>query len=341
MYPAPQGVPQGKKCNQTFPRVDMKGRPIIGANNQCTNPEQQAMYDQQKLTQHKKILDELLPLLNQIINSNGGVMRIESLAARAPVRNMMNRMQPPHAKALTDLLTDWNEYFLMMPAGIVGTNLGYDSGLIMEDGSLNSDYIWKFVSPSESKDKGPDAHDSLVHLADALFHAIMDLSSEEPLMAAFNALRQKRGQMVAVKPDQPKVKPMATQGQIPLQSGPGADDALLLPPEQRQEWIIMQIIQWMRKIQGKSMHISQIFADAGPMKNGIFVKGKEFLERYPTLFSIHGGGCEGGIDNYPPISVTLLDAGGQTGDPIEIPAPLPQQYVPMWQNPKRPRYDGY
>jgi len=301
------------------------------------DPVQAAQLAEIQAKNHSQLLDELLPLVSQIINSNGGVMRIETIAMRANVKALLSRIQPPYVKTLPELLAEWTDFFHMMPAGLVGTNAGYDSGLILEDGSLNGDYIWKFVSPSESKDKS-NVDDKLLNAADTLFHAIMDLSSEEPLLTTFNQLKQTRAILTGKAPVATiKLKSHASSGQVPLQSAEGADDALQLPPDQRQEWIILQIVHALRNQPNKSIPVSQIFSDAGPLKNGIFVKGKEFLERYPSLFSIHPS-TDAGVDVVnPPLAVTLLDNGTDT-----IPTPLPQQYVSTWNGKglsKRPKYN--
>eukprot|EP00397_Hematodinium_sp_SG-2012_P022659 GEMP01023492.1.p1 GENE.GEMP01023492.1~~GEMP01023492.1.p1 ORF type:complete len:437 (-),score=110.78 GEMP01023492.1:1187-2428(-) len=320
-------------------RTDCKGNPIDGSDPalgkaQYMDPVAAAQLAQIQAQNHSTLLDELLPLVSSTIDSNGGVMRIETIAMRSNVKSLMNRIQEPYKKTLNDLLAEWTDFFHMMPEGLVGTNAGYDSGLIMQDGSLNSDYIWKFVSPSATKPESPSEDEKLVRAADNLFHAIMDLSSEESLITAYNELKQTRALLTGkiLEPIKPKkAMPGVT---VMMQGTPEGTEALALPPHERQEWIVRQIMITMRTVPDKILQISQIFGDVGQLKNGIFVKGKEFLERYPSLFSIHP--MEGATDPVnPPLCVALLDNGTDV-----IPPPLPAVHVGVWNNSmnKRPRY---
>eukprot|EP00397_Hematodinium_sp_SG-2012_P029553 GEMP01031236.1.p1 GENE.GEMP01031236.1~~GEMP01031236.1.p1 ORF type:complete len:336 (+),score=86.18 GEMP01031236.1:141-1148(+) len=97
-----------------------------------------ALRDPAKQAKNQEVMDSLLPLVASKIDENKGVMKVDVLAVMPDVQALIADIPTGFYKQLGKILLRFTDFFVNLPNGMVGTAKGYETGLIKEDGTLDS-----------------------------------------------------------------------------------------------------------------------------------------------------------------------------------------------------------
>jgi len=147
---------------------------------------------------YRTILDQLLPLLAAKIDKAGGVMRVADLAVHRDVKLLLSKVPPRCPKTLPLIFVQWSNFFVNMPDGLVGTSMGYDTGMIQSDGKLNPLYHSNFSLLTDPLDEQEviEVQEAkpldLMDAADQLWQCALNLDNDAEFKAAYKVLEAAR-----------------------------------------------------------------------------------------------------------------------------------------------------
>jgi len=265
---------------------------------------------------NQAVLDTLLPLVSAKIDGSGGVMRISDLGQLPEIQDQLKMIPLGYPKSLTKILKTFSDFFVIMSDGLVGTAMGYDTGMIQENGILNPACAQnlkgvkshdtggkkKLATGMASNKKGMD----LTEAADDLWNACIDLSldNEAGLFAAFSRVqgcRQEARQNPIAQDHIAKIK--ATQ----LKGSKKTEGLIHLNNEEREERrqkTLEKVIELLQQAEGKQMALNLLVGNPliRDMKKGAISKFMSWLNTFPALFDVTP------IDNSPQFRVTYIGA---------------------------------
>lgn len=272
---------------------------------------------------NRSILDQLLPLIAAKIDENGGVMRVSDLANMKDVKELITQVPARCPKALPLILTQWTDFFVNMPDGLVGTAMGYDTGMIREDGSLDPAFASTFAETAMPYEGAPlvvkEAKPlDLTEAADNLWKCALNLDNDADLKAAYKAIETARKHVrgedgiaplhhpngvpwSGLPPPNPKkAKARAAKG-IVVPAGP----INLSDTERctRQEKILHRIVEILTKCPNQTKNMCLLVSDPSirELKRGAVSKFLAFLQEFPKMFRIVN------VEGTPQYNITLLD----------------------------------
>jgi len=102
--------------------------------------------DPECIEENKRLVDELLPLASTKIDANGGVMKITDIEVQPEIQEVISRIPLGFPNKLAEILKPWTDFFVPMTNGLVGTAMGYETGMIRENGTLDPAYASTFTT---------------------------------------------------------------------------------------------------------------------------------------------------------------------------------------------------
>lgn len=281
-----------------------------------------------KPIEHEKnraVLDQLLPLVAGKIDENGGVMRVSDLANMKDIKELISQVPARCPKALPLILTQWTDFFVNMPDGLVGTAMGYDTGMIREDGTLDPAFASTFAETAAPYEGGvtPVIKEAkpldLTEAADNLWKCALNLEdkSEAELKAAYKAIEAARKHVrgedgiaplhhpngvpwSGLPPPNPKKAKARAKGMgIPV--GP-----INLTDQERctrKEKILHRIVEILTRCPNQTKNMCLLVSDPSirELKRGAVSKFLSFLQEFPKMFRIVN------VEGTPQYNITLLD----------------------------------
>jgi len=294
--------------------------------------------------QHEKyrtVLDELLPLLARKIDKMGGVMRIADLALHREVKLLLAQVPPRCPKTLPLIFVQWSNFFVNMADGLIGTALGYETGMINADGTLNQLYHSNFSMLNEVVDEQEiiEVREAkpmdLMDAADQLWQCALNLDNDAEFKAAYKVLEAARKNVRAAEgmatpskslQQNPNVQNPPRSGRHPRDGGPviGEDER-----QTKKMQILHRIVELLERSPGQNKNMCLILMDPTirELKRGVVSRFLQFLQEFPKLFRIVQ------VEGIPQYDITLLDntvpdlrkphsAAPGKAAPIEIPSNL-------------------
>eukprot|EP00397_Hematodinium_sp_SG-2012_P029787 GEMP01031498.1.p1 GENE.GEMP01031498.1~~GEMP01031498.1.p1 ORF type:complete len:316 (+),score=86.48 GEMP01031498.1:52-999(+) len=270
---------------------------------------------------NRAVLDQLLPLVASKIDENGGVMRISDIATLQDVKALISQVPARCPKALPLILTQWTDFFVNMPNGLVGTAMGYDTGMIREDGSLDPAFASTFAETaapfedlSKIKEKKPV---DLTTAADDLWRCALNLDNDAELKAAYKAVEQARqhvrGEDGIAPPMHPNGAPWSGQPQQNSKKGGPANQkkggsigGINLSDQERctrKEKILHRCVEILTRCPNQTKQMCLLVSDPSirELKKGAISKFLTFLQDFPKMFKIVN------VEGTPQYNITLLD----------------------------------
>jgi len=256
---------------------------------------------------YRAVLDQLLPLLARRIDASGGVMRVADLAGHKDVKTYLSQVPPRCPKTLPLILSQWTDFFVNMSDGLVGTALGYDTGMIKEDGTLNPLYESNFAPEGDLIDvEEPEVVQlseakpmDLTEAADIVWQASLNLVNDAELKAAFKLLENARKALKeAPKPVQNPPRSGKKPGKKPAALNIGESERA-----HRKMRILYRIVEILERSPGQTKNMCLILSDPTirELKKGVVSKFLSFLQEFPKMMKITQ------VEGIPQYSVTLLD----------------------------------
>lgn len=291
--------------------------------------------DQEK---NRKILDELLPLISKKIDDQAGVMRVPDLASDLEVKKLLDQIPGRLPRTLTLLLPQWGDFFVSLSNNLVGTALGYDTGMIREDGTVEPAYLSTFVDSNgdpldEAVPFNPNKVLKVIDLvadADRLWKCALDLDNDADLKTAFKicdaSRRHIRGEDTIAPPEYPGgvpwsglpppnpkklkgllkgkgkgAKGLFKAGLLQIPTGPinlSEQERVL-----RKEKILYRIVEILSRCPNQTKNMCLLVSDPSikELKKGAISKFLAFLQEFPTMFRIIN------IEGTPQYNITLMD----------------------------------
>lgn len=276
---------------------------ILGA---CTNFGTAKPSNPLESEKNKQVMDSMLPMLAQKIDENGGVMRITDLGELRDIKDQLAQIPNGFPKALPKIMSQWPQFFVCMPNGLVGTTMGYDTGMIKDDGTLNPAFESMFLTSgslcAKPEEEVEAVHKEPVDLADAaddLWRAALNLEDDNGMYNAFAKVQVARSQVrgegslldgLASKID-PKLSKTEKKkrnediaaGKIPAPKPEDNDNngMSLAERQLRRERIHKRTIEKLMQTPQQSLMLSALVADSVIMelKRGAINKFLAFLDR--------------------------------------------------------------
>jgi len=219
---------------------------------------------------NKKLLDTLLPLISKKIDANGGVMKICDLQPMPDVVKILKEIPNGFPKVLQKILLQWTDFFVNMPDGLVGTAMGYETGMIRDDGTLDPAYASMFhvskrsvisnmtplaLPAAQVITREITAGNEKVELhaaAEEVWKASLDLKADAALVSSFHHVLRIRSvlrsgvagsvskstsktAMVVPKPSPPTRDPLPKAGSVPSFSKLKTTSSPVLAPDKRRK----------------------------------------------------------------------------------------------------------
>jgi len=241
------------------------------------------------IERNQAILDALLPCVAAKIDGNGGVLAIADICAMQDIKDQLAQIPACFPKALPQILSQWADFFVMMPHGLVGTAIGYDTGLIQQDGTLDPAFESTFLP------NGKSAHVAAPHAAPTVYQAIptnepIDLAEAASELsrlcyvledddACFKAFQKVR---IARQQARGDSRPKSTAASLVTGISAG-----LTRLEKRRE-ILTRTFEKLNASPDKSIMMNMISQDQfiRELKNGAVTSFKKWFESFPENFII-------------------------------------------------------
>jgi len=193
----------------------------------------------EEIEKNQIILDALLPSVAAKIDGNGGVLSVKDLCEMQDIKDQIAQIPHCFPRSLPTILSQWTDFFVMMSYGLVGTAIGYDTGLIQADGTLDPAFestflplgkrnYKEYVEPTmmqapkrarvESFSQPIDLAEATAELTRLCYILEDDASCETAFQRVQIARKQKRGERITPKK---KSKSAANNNPIPNPHVPG------------------------------------------------------------------------------------------------------------------------
>jgi len=291
-----------------------------------------------KPIEHEKnraVLDKLLPLLASKIDASGGVMRVSDLAFQRDIKFLLYQIPPRCPKSLPLIFAQWTDFFITMADGLVGTAMGYDTGMIEEDGSLSPLYQSNFTIHADPVEepiiqivreaKPMDLTDA----ADLLWRSTLNLGNDADFKAAFKAIETARKHVRSnegLLPPSKQVQQNTNTVPAPRKKANYAGPLNIGDCERatRRQHILRRIVDILSQSPNQTKNMCLLVSDPTirELKKGAVSKFLSFLQEFPRMLKIVQ------VEGIPQYNVTLLDstipdlreAARQACAPAETPA---------------------
>jgi len=228
---------------------------------------------------NQQILDNLLPFVSSKIDENGGVMKTSDICQFPEVKDQLSQIPNGFPKVLPKILSQWTDFFVVMPNGLIGTAQGYDTGMILPDGTLNPDYASTFSSNGKSilRPKAqtptpviPGEKVDLTQATNELSNACLYLEDDQACAAAFRQVQVARAQ---------------ARGEAGLLVDHVNDDS---EKTQKRQQILTIIFEILNAVPDKTVMLNTITQDARirELKKGQVPKFLSWLQGFPANFVI-------------------------------------------------------
>jgi len=281
---------------------------------------------------NKHVMDQLLPLVSRKIDDNGGVARVHDLAEDRQIRVLIQQIPFKLPRSLNLILTQFKEFFVSMPNGLVGTALGFDTGMIKEDGTLEPCYASVFVDNTGNPVGATNPYMSnrvlkvvdLTEKADRLWKCALDLDNDNDLKLAYKGVEEARKHIrgenaVAPKqwvdgavpwsglpPPNPKKVKVRKKKKGPKVAVAAVPVNLKLTEQERvlrKEKILYRIVEILQRCPNQTKNMCLLVSDPSikELKKGAISKFLAFLQEFPTMFRIVN------VEGTPQYNVTLMD----------------------------------
>jgi len=255
---------------------------------------------------NRQILDALLPCVSAKIDENGGVMRVADLCDLKEVKDHIAKIPNNFPKTLPKILSLWSDFFVNMSDGLVGTSMGYDTGMIRQDGTLDPSFESLFATAhgktvheehSNVVDSVPKPHKKvdLAEAADQLWRAALNLENDTDLYKSFEKVQiaqaQERGETPLIQPQLEQKKP---KKEVKMEIDDGtADDTSNMNLQDaerinRRKQILHRIFEKLRVAPGKQLFLCAIVQDPliRDLKKGAVSKFLHWLQEFPNNFDV-------------------------------------------------------
>lgn len=272
-------------------------------------------------SKNRELLDKLLPLVSGKIDEHGGVLQIHKIANAPEVKELLEQIPAGYPKNLNKILQSWTDFFVNMPNGLIGTAMGYDTGMIRPDGTLDPAFSSSFkdggsggkgnVAPKKAPVQNPGRQrpndTNLQSAADNLWRACLDLDDESGFYSAFSQANICRMNLKGSHFPY-STAPMNQQ----IQQGKKTKEPInftVEEREQRRQEILETVIDRLSNAENNTMALNKLAQDPkiAPMKKGAISKFMAWIQEFPHLFTTAP------IPDSPQFSITLI--GTDTNQP--------------------------
>jgi len=309
------GKKKNKGAKKTHPPVDKKKN----------------LEDPAYIEANKKVLDGLLPLVSAKIDANGGVMKITEIEKLPDVADVILNIPLGFPTKLAEILAPWNDFFVPMSNGLVGTAMGYETGMIRENGTLDPAYASTFttfveevediaekkeaeVAALEIELPPVEAGNEKVELntaAHELWRASLNPNDEVTLFAAFRKVQHCRSAIRGEPINAPLGMPSGAGSKTRLmtlaaEQGESGATAVNLSGEEREQRrmaILQKVLDKLRRAPEHTLLLNVIMMDRQirELKKGAVSKMLHWLEDFKSTFM-----CTP-IEGTPKFLIRLLD----------------------------------
>lgn len=275
------------------------------------------------LAAYEGVTHKLLPMVSSKIDANGGVMAVWQLEQDTEIEGLVEQLpiQGPHPKELDTVLAQWTDFFVALPNKLVGTTMGYETGMIRADHTLEPSYASLFPPEPPRKRPRRDAPESLAAnmgvtytpgkvsfgagdsdgmmaltaAAKTLFDAIETNQPETTLTQLFGTLKSARN---CARQKQNCAPPSgtgihATKAKKKSSADKDAGLDLDIPLDQMKERKNSTLLRCAELMKMGVMSVEMLQADpqVAQFSKGVIPKLDAFLGMYPTVLSVTGDVC--------------------------------------------------
>jgi len=297
------------------------------------NPYQPTRYHASaaETEKNRQVMDLLLPLVSHKIDACGGVKRVADLTGDPEVKALLEQIPVRLPRSLSLILTQWGDFFINLPYGLVGNSTAYETGMIRSDGSLEPAYASAFLDEKGDPRDIANPYNvnkkyTIVDLtkdADRLWKCSVNLENDTDLKLAFKLCEETRRHIRgedgiapeefpggipwsgAAAPNPKKLRMLKAKGKGPGIYMPVSAPCNLAEEDrtQRKEKILHRIVEILKRSPNKTKNMCLLASDTTirELKKGAISKFVAFLQEFPTMFRIIN------IEGTPQYNVILLD----------------------------------
>lgn len=266
----------------------------------------------QETEKNRQVLDVLLPMIAGKIDENGGVHRITDLCEMKEVKEQIAQIPVSFPKALPKILQQWPNFFVTMQNGLIGTSMGYDTGMIRPDGNLDPAYESMFKAKvgqppktletflKEEAINNPKIEErlDLNEAADELWRACLNLEDDAGLYGAYQKMTTARSQ---------------AKRELGMEGNQGGK---VIEKDQRRRRVLQRVIEMLVIAPDRSLNLSIIVQDpqVQELKKGAVSRFLAFLKEYAENFEVIA------VENGTQYKVTLINPSLRS-PPVNHPPP--------------------
>jgi len=254
----------------------------------------------QETEKNKQILDTLLPCVAGAIDECGGVMKISDICELKEVKEQIAQIPNGFPKALPKILSQWADFFVSMPNGLVGTAMGYDTGMIREDGTLDPAFESTFTASAKPVPEQKTTTDvlkpgkkiDLSEAADELWRACINLEDDAGLYGAFQKVQASRAQIrgdsglnISLDPSKIAQSLVGTAVDADFDKTVKLSESDIL---HRRQQILARCFEILKMAPGKSLMLSVLVGDTAirELKKGAVSKFLHWMQEFPANFAV-------------------------------------------------------
>lgn len=278
----------------------------------------------EEIEKNQIILDALLPSVAAKIDGNGGVLSVKDLCEMQDIKDQIAQIPHCFPRSLPTILSQWTDFFVMMSYGLVGTAIGYDTGLIQADGTLDPafestflplgkhNYKNTFVEPTmgqqapkrarvESFSQPIDLAEAAAELMRLCYILEDDASCEAAFQRVQIARKQKRGE--SITPGKKKSKSANSNAPIFNPDVPGEVlDFNHLTREQKCIEILNRVFEKLKNSPNQTLMLNMVTQDDAirELKKSAVMSFVNWFKTFPENFLIEN------VDGTTEFQITLL-----------------------------------
>jgi len=231
-----------------------------------------------------QVLDRLLLAISALIDSHNGVYTISGISKDRAIMQELAQIPKGFPNSVAQILPKYPDFFIMLGNDKVGTALGYDSGLIREDGTLDE----------SAANTGTDS----ITMQANLFKSMTELmvvglysQDDSAVNQAINALRvaREKCKLHNQYPTMPGASPaFAFAGRKLPKGDPAQANLSDEERQQRREWVLQKCVEALSQQPNYAMEVSKLSSveEIRNMKKGAIGKFQAWLQEQSAYFSL-------------------------------------------------------